>query len=268
VIVDITEFQEIVWDKSRLLFRSMPWRTDTRPYYVMVSEIMLQQTQVDRVIPKFEAFINRFPTVEILSKATLAEVLQMWSGLGYNRRAKFLHEAAIKIMTEFDGVFPETYKELITLPGVGVNTAGALLAYSFNKPAVFIETNIRTVYFYHFFPGQDTVSDGELQSLVEATVDIEHPREWYWAIMDYGSNLKKQRIGQNSKSSHYTKQSPLKGSVREVRGAILKALISKESTERELVQQLKADERFNPALASLLKDGLVTTTQGVISLKR
>jgi len=267
VIVDIAEFQEIVWDKSRQLFRGMPWRSDTRPYYVMVSEIMLQQTQVDRVIPKFEAFIGRFPSVEILSQATLADVLQMWSGLGYNRRAKFLHQAAIKIMTEYNGVFPETYKELITLPGVGVNTAGALLAYSFNKPAVFIETNIRTVYFYHFFPNQDTVNDRELKALVEATVDTEHPREWYWAIMDYGSNLKKQGIGQNSKSSHYAKQSPLKGSVREVRGAILKALIIQDSTEQELRQQLAADERFTPALVSLEKDGLVTITQGAISLK-
>jgi len=267
VIVDIAEFQEIVWDKSRQLFRGMPWRTDTRPYYVMVSEIMLQQTQVDRVIPKFEAFIGRFPSVKILSQATLADVLQTWSGLGYNRRAKFLHQAAIKIMTEFNGVFPETYKELITLPGVGVNTAGALLAYSFNKPAVFIETNIRTVYFYHFFSDQDTVNDRELKALVEATVDTEHPREWYWAIMDYGSNLKKQGIGQNSKSSHYAKQSPLKGSVREVRGAILKALIIQDSTERELKQQLKADERFTPALMSLEKDGLVTITKGAISLK-
>lgn len=267
MIVDIAEFQEIVWDKSRQLFRGMPWRSDTRPYYVMVSEIMLQQTQVDRVIPKFEAFIGRFPSVEILSQATLADVLQMWSGLGYNRRAKFLHQAAIKIMTEYNGVFPETYKELITLPGVGVNTAGALLAYSFNKPAVFIETNIRTVYFYHFFPNQDTVNDRELKALVEATVDTEHPREWYWAIMDYGSNLKKQGIGQNSKSSHYAKQSPLKGSVREVRGAILKALIIQDSTEQELRQQLAADERFTPALVSLEKDGLVTITQGAISLK-
>ena len=267
MIVDIAEFQEIVWDKSRQLFRGMPWRSDTRPYYVMVSEIMLQQTQVDRVIPKFEAFIGRFPSVEILSQATLADVLQMWSGLGYNRRAKFLHQAAIKIMTEYNGVFPETYKELITLPGVGVNTAGALLAYSFNKPAVFIETNIRTVYFYHFFPNQDTVNDRELKALVEATVDTEHPREWYWAIMDYGSNLKKQGIGQNSKSSHYAKQSPLKGSVREVRGAILKALIIQDSTEQELRQQLAADERFTPALMSLEKDGLVTITQGAISLK-
>lgn len=266
--VDILEFQEIIWQKGRELFRDMPWRADTRPYYVMVSEIMLQQTQVDRVIPKFEAFIERFPAVESLSKASLAEVLQLWSGLGYNRRAKFLHEAAQKIMSEFNGVFPETSRELVSLPGVGVNTSGAILAYSFNVPSIFIETNIRTVYFYHFFPDRNEVSDVELRAVVEATIDTEHPREWYWALMDYGSYLKKQGAGQNNKSRHYKKQSPLKGSVREVRGQILKLLTSADLDERELRNELNADERFEPALTSLEKEGLVAKTDQIFHLKR
>jgi len=268
VNVDILEFQEIIWQKGRELFRDMPWRTDTRPYYVMVSEIMLQQTQVDRVIPKFEAFIERFPSVEDLSKASLGEVLQMWSGLGYNRRAKFLHEAAIKIMGEYGGVFPETEKELINLSGVGVNTAGAIVAYSFNHPSIFIETNIRTVYFYHFFLNHDDVSDAELRAVVEATVDTEHPREWYWAMMDYGTYLKRQGIGQNNKSRHYKKQSPLKGSVREVRGQILKLLTMADFEEKELRTKLQADERFEPALSSLKKEGLVAKTGQTFHLKR
>ena len=266
--VDILEFQEIIWQKGRGLFRDMPWRTDTRPYYVMVSEIMLQQTQVDRVVPKFEAFIERFPSVEDLSKASLGEVLQMWSGLGYNRRAKFLHEAAIKIMGEYGGVFPEIEKELINLPGVGVNTAGAIVAYSFNHPSIFIETNIRTVYFYHFFLHHDDVSDVELRAVVEATVDTEHPREWYWAMMDYGTYLKRQGIGQNNKSRHYKKQSPLKGSVREVRGQILKLLTMADLEEKELRTKLQADERFEPALSSLEKEGLVGKTGQTFHLKR
>lgn len=266
--VDILEFQEIIWQKGRELFRDMPWRADTRPYYVMVSEIMLQQTQVDRVIPKFEAFIERFPSVEVLAKATLADVLQLWSGLGYNRRAKFLHEAAKKIVTEFDGVFPETDKELISLPGVGVNTAGAILAYSFNTPTIFIETNIRTVYFYHFFAEKDEVSDAELRAVVEATVDTEHPREWYWALMDYGSYLKRQGVGQNKKSLHYKKQSPLKGSVREVRGQILKLLTVADFNEKELRAELSADERFESALQTLEKEGLIAKTGQSFHLKR
>ena len=266
--VDILEFQEIIWQKGRELFRDMPWRTDTRPYYVMVSEIMLQQTQVDRVVPKFEAFIERFPTVEHLSNASLGDVLQMWSGLGYNRRAKFLHEAAIKIIGEYGGTFPETEKELVSLPGVGVNTAGAILAYSFNQPAIFIETNIRTVYFYHFFLEHDEVTDTELRAVVEASVDTEHPRQWYWAMMDYGSYLKHQGIGQNNKSRHYKKQSPLKGSVREVRGQILKLLTAADFELQEMRMQLVADERFEPALASLEKEGLIAKTGPMFHLKR
>jgi A/G-specific adenine glycosylase len=268
VNVDILEFQETIWQKGRELFRDMPWRQDTRPYYVMVSEIMLQQTQVDRVVPKFEAFIQRFPNIQVLASAPLGDVLQMWSGLGYNRRAKFLHEAAKKIIETFDGVFPDNEKDLVSLPGVGVNTAGAILAYSFNVPSLFIETNIRTVYFYHFFDEKEAVSDTELRAVVEATADTEHPREWYWALMDYGSYLKRQGIGQNNKSSHYKKQSPLKGSVREVRGQILKLLTSAEFDELTLRKELNADERFEPALLSLQKEGLIAKTGRAFHLKR
>jgi A/G-specific adenine glycosylase len=268
VSVDILEFQETIWQKANELYRDMPWRTDTRPYYVLVSEIMLQQTQVDRVIPKFEAFIQAFPTIEALSKASLSDVLQLWSGLGYNRRAKFLHEAARRIISEYNGVFPTTKNELMTLPGVGVNTAGALLAYSFNQPSIFIETNVRTVYFYHYFLNREDVTDAELTRIVEATVDAEHPREWYWAIMDYGSYLKRQGVGFNNKSRHYKKQSPLKGSVREVRGQIIKLLTAADLTEHALRQLLTADERFEPALRSLESDGLIHKTNQTFHLKR
>ena len=252
-----TDFQELVWEKARELYRDMPWRQDVRPYYVLVSEIMLQQTQVDRVIPKFEAFIECFPTIESLAQAPLSQVLQLWSGLGYNRRAKFLHEAAKKIQREFKGIFPETFEALILLPGVGVNTAGAILAYSFNYPAVFIETNVRTVYFHHYFDEDDSVTDKELRLLAEETIDREHPREWYWGIMDYGSFLKRQGVGKITKSHHYKKQSVLKGSLREVRGAIVKALSRTPLTEAELRHETFDDERFATALSGLMADGLV-----------
>lgn len=251
------EFQEIIWEKARVLYRDMPWRQDTRPYYVLVSEIMLQQTQVDRVIPKFEAFIQQFPDIESLAGASLADVLKLWSGLGYNRRAKFLHEAAKKIVNDFNGVFPETHGDLVSLPGVGVNTAGAILAYSFNQPVVYIETNVRTVYFHHYFDDVATVTDGELRVLAEETIDREHPREWYWAIMDYGSYLKRQGVGRINKSHHYKKQSALKGSVREVRGAILKMLSVEMMDEAALRDATYNDDRFVLALRGLLDDGLV-----------
>jgi len=256
-----TDFQELLWEEARTRYRDMPWRRDTQPYYVLVSEIMLQQTQVDRVIPKFEAFIAAFPTVEALAAAPLSEVLKLWSGLGYNRRAKFLHEAAKKIATEFNGEFPNTQEGLIGLPGVGVNTAGAILAYSFSQPAIFIETNVRTVYFHHYFDDAETVTDKELREVVEATIDHEHPREWYWGIMDYGSYLKRQGVGRNDKSHHYKKQSALKGSVREVRGAILKVLALEDGMTAEALRKATHDDdRFEVALSGLLRDGLVVKT--------
>lgn len=263
----IQDFQDAVWQKGRELFRAMPWREDTRPYYVLVSEIMLQQTQVDRVIPKFEAFIAAFPAVEVLANAPLSQVLELWSGLGYNRRAKFLHEAAKMIVREYGGVFPKSAAELMKLSGVGVNTAGAIQAYSFNTPALFIETNVRTVYFHHFFPDALEVHDTEIKTLLETTVDIEHPREWYWALMDYGTYLKRQGMGANAKSKHYKKQAPLEGSVRQVRGRIVKTLTeTRPVTLPHLKRLVGVDDRFEPAYQGLLKDGLVLESDNTVQL--
>ena len=252
------EFQEIVWEYYRLNKRDMPWRDNTEPYYILVSEIMLQQTQVDRVKPKFEMFINAFPDVSSLANAKLSEVLKLWIGLGYNRRAKFLWQAAQKIEHDFDGSIPKSLEELVSLPGIGQNTAGAILAYSYNQPVIFIETNIRTVYFHHFFANSiETVSDGELRELVEITLDTENPREWYWALMDYGAHLKKLHGGRLSQSKHYKKQSALKGSLREMRGRVLKALIDGKLTKKQLIKEVMADERFALAMESLQKEELV-----------
>lgn len=258
--MDKAEFQELIWQKGRELYRDMPWRQDTRPYYVLVSELMLQQTQVDRVIPKFNAFIAAFPDEKSLAKASLADVLRQWQGLGYNRRAKFLLGSAKKIMDEYGGTFPQTKDELMSLPGVGPNTAGAIAAYSFNQPVVFIETNIRTVYFHHFFEDGEKVTDAELTQLLNETLDIEHPRQFYQALMDYGSSLKRQGLGRLNQSKHYKKQSALKGSVREVRGQIIKLLSTSDMQASQLEEQLKTDDRFEPALEGLLRDGLVSRT--------
>jgi len=149
--VNYTEFQELIWKKGRELYRDMPWRQDTRPYFVLVSELMLQQTQVARVIPKFEAFIARFPNEKILANSSLTDVIQLWQGLGYNRRAKYLHDSAKMITHDFGGIFPEDEADILRLPGVGKNTAGAILVYAFNHPALFVETNTRTVFIHHFF---------------------------------------------------------------------------------------------------------------------
>lgn len=262
------EFREIVWQQGRELYRDMPWRVNTEPYFVLVSELMLQQTQVDRVVPKFHQFMMAFPTIYALASATLAEVLTVWSGLGYNRRAKFLYEAAKKVVADFKGEIPSTFDELVSLPGIGPNTAGAILAYSFNQPIVFIETNIRTVYFYHLFDEDELISDKELREKVTETLDTEHPREWYWALMDYGALLKKQGVGQINRSKHYKKQAPLKGSLREVRGLILKALARGDLTKEELVALIPQDERFERALADLAAEKLIAQTGGRLHLMR
>ncbi|MBC7564892.1 A/G-specific adenine glycosylase [Candidatus Saccharibacteria bacterium] len=251
------QFNEVVWEKASELYRDMPWRDNTDPYYVLVSELMLQQTQVDRVIPKFELFMSTFPAIEDLAGAPLSEVLTLWSGLGYNRRAKFLHEAAKEVVDVHNGTIPQTYDALLSLPGIGPNTAGAILAYSFNQPVVFIETNVRTVYFHHFFEDQTLVTDKELKELVAQTIDAEHPRQWYWALMDYGSYLKKQGVGRIDKSSHYKKQAPLKGSIREIRGLILKYLAKKDYHIEELRVEMPDDPRFDASLRALMSEGFV-----------
>lgn len=218
---------------------------------------MLQQTQVDRVRPKFAEFMSRFPTIQALAAAPLSDVLIAWSGLGYNRRAKFLHQAAQRVVQEYDGQLPTTLKELVALPGIGPNTAGALMAYAYNQPVTFIETNIRTVFFHHFFADHTSVSDAELRAVVADMVDEEHPREWYWALMDYGASLKRQGLGVIDKSAHYKKQSPLKGSLREVRGMILKTLSQKPYSLEALQAEMPQDDRFDRALTALLAEGLV-----------
>lgn len=261
-------FQDLLWQHGRDLYRDMPWRQDTRPYYVLVSELMLQQTQVDRVIPKFNAFIQQFPDEQSLAGAPLADVLTMWSGLGYNRRAKYLHDSARMIMTEFDGEFPTDMVDILRLSGVGPGTAGAIMVYAFNQPVAFIETNVRTVYFHHFFADGDKVSDAQLLQVVQRTLDTEQPREFYWALMDYGTWLKKQGVGRIQQSHHYKKQSPLKGSVREVRGQIIKQLAASDASLVQLQAQYADDVRFDPALTGLLRDGLVHQTGDVLHLTK
>lgn len=261
----IIDFQERVWAHYRKSARSMPWRDNPNPYWVLVSELMLQQTQVRRVIPKFESFMQSFPTLQNLAAAPLSEVLRVWSGLGYNRRAKFLHQAAQQVQTEFDGTIPKTMAQLISLPGIGKNTAGAILTYAFNQSTPFIETNIRTVYFHHFFLDRTDITDKELLAVVEQTLDTEHPREWYWALMDYGTYLK-QTVGNNiAQSKHYTKQSTFHGSRRQLRGKILKALLDRPYSQTELAEAL-VDDRLPGVLQELQQEHFVTQSGSLYKL--
>lgn len=252
--MDTRVFQELVWERAQELYRDMPWRDEPSFYHVLVSELMLQQTQVPRVLVKFAEFMDAFPTIHDLARAPLADVVRVWQGLGYNRRAKFLHESARYVVSHGQ---PKTLEDMVKLPGVGHNTAGALMNYVYEIPTPFIETNIRTVYFNHFFEGREGVSDKEVLQLVDATMDREHPREWCWALMDYGAWLKRQGTAMLVYSKHYRKQAPLKGSVREVRGKIIAALSEAEYDIDVLARTLAVDERFVPALQGLIRDGLV-----------
>ena len=235
---------------------TLPWRKTTNVYRILVSEIMLQQTQVDRVIPKYKEFLKAFPTIAALRKASLGEVLTVWQGLGYNRRAKMLHECVKAISTNL----PDTYEGLMKLPGVGPYTAGAVCAFAYNKPVPIIETNIRTVYLHHFFKDKKSVSDAAIMKKVERTLDRENPRTWYWALMDYGAHLKK-TVG-NMKGAAYTKQSTFKGSDREVRGAIVRTLASGEP-----VKALPfAKERLQLQLQKLVSEGMIEKRGGVYRL--
>jgi len=212
----------------------LPWRATRDPYKVLVSEVMLQQTQVGRVVPFYNRFIKKFPTARALAKATLSKVLQEWQGLGYNRRGKYLWEAAKIISKEgWSG----------KLPGVGPYTKAAVEAFAHNKPTVFVETNIRTVFFHHCgFLQKDKISDAELLPMVAEALKQSRmqPRDFYAALMDYGTHLKRQGVKLNSKSKHYAKQSKFEGSARQKRAKKLRALLARGASEKELEKLLNS----------------------------
>lgn len=271
-MVSKKQFQKIVLDFYHSHGRhTLPWRKTTNPYKILVSEIMLQQTQVDRVVPKYTAFIKKFPTVSSLAGASVSEVLTLWSGLGYNRRALNLKKAAEAITVVHKGTFPRIHGELLHLPGVGSYTASAIMAFAYDKKSYCIETNIRTVFIHHFFNEKAAVSDQDIQVLLEKTLPEKDFRIWYWALMDYGAYLKK-TIGNISKLSNtYTKQKPFKTSDRYIRGSILKSLTTSQKTIgiKKIFEEKKFDctfVYFKNVLAQLRKEGLIQVTDKTISL--
>ncbi len=232
---------------------------------------MLQQTQVDRVVPFYNRFLKKFPTAKALAKASLGDVLLAWQGLGYNRRGKYLWEAGKMLasvastetprekvlgspVSRYGGsrarLFsrkvsaPLSTEFLESLPGVGHYTARAVAAFAYNRHEVFIETNIRTVFFYHLhsviMQNSETISDKELLPLVEEALKKSkmQPRDFYSALMDYGTHLKRQGVKLNTKSRHYHKQSKFEGSTRQRRAALLRELLAQGATEEEIRREL------------------------------
>ena len=259
------ELIEAVWAHYRIAGRhDLPWRRRRDPYRIAVSELMLQQTQVARVVPKYRTFIRMYPTTARLAQAPVRAVLTAWQGLGYNRRAKMLHDSARIVHTQYAGRWPRTYDGLLTLPGIGPYTAGAISAFAYDKAVPLIETNIRTVYLHHLFPAAYDVSEVDIQTAVSRTMDTAHPREWYWALMDYGAHLKQLHGNNITRARTYRKQSPFAGSVREVRGAVVSLLTTRRAaTPDELAVELSFSRaRISTACEGLCADGLLIYQHG------
>lgn len=253
------EFKNAIYTYYRENGRDLPWRRTYDPYHILVSEIMLQQTQVNRVLDKYKEFIHLFPHINILAEANLIQVLKVWQGLGYNRRARNLWLCAQKVAEYHSGMLPESREKLLTLPGVGQATAGAVMAFAYNKPVVFIETNIRTVFLHFFFNHDSMVPDKVIMPLIGETVDKENPRLWYYALMDYGVYLKKKYPELNKKSMHYKKQSAFRGSRREVRSMIIRQLLSKGELSLNEIAPFKnrSFSEIEAIAADLEKEGFI-----------
>lgn len=246
----------------------LPWRTTKDAYRILVSEVMLQQTQVERVIPFYAAFLTSFPTVHALAEAPLSSVLLHWQGLGYNRRAKMLHEAAKTVVRDHAGKMPLSVETLETLPGVGHYTARAVAAFAGNTDVVFVETNLRTAVIHHFFPNEENVDDKAVLAVLAKALPSGDARRWYSALMDYGAHLKRSGVRVNAKSKGYAKQSAFTGSGREARGAILKALAKGPQTEPYLLGILGPDrsEQLALMLEKLTAEGLIEKKRGKYKL--
>ncbi len=260
----INAFQGVIYRYFRENARELPWRLTHNPYEILVSEIMLQQTQVERVLTKYGPFLDRFPDFSDLARASLGDILLAWQGLGYNRRAQALQGIAQRVVAEFGGRLPADREILETLPGIGAATAGALLAFAFEQPVVFLETNIRRVFLHFFYPEGDMVPDKVLLPLIFLTLDARQVRQWYYALMDYGAMLKKTVPNPNRRSAHYSRQSPFRGSDREIRSQILQLFLNTaELPEKAILAGIPSEAtRIKRILAKLTQENFLLRQEG------
>ncbi|MBR0403926.1 MAG: adenine glycosylase [Eggerthellaceae bacterium] len=249
-------FVSKVREEGLARYRDLPWRNIDDAYGVLVSEVMLQQTQVSRVLRYWERWMGLFPTIDALAAADTPLVLEMWQGLGYNRRALALKRACEACAAEYAGYLPETADELVKLPGIGPATAAGIMAFAYNRPAVYLETNVRSVFLHELFPEREGVSDKELvpyiadtcptgDSALEASRDEWGPRAWYYALLDYGAYLKSQVANPSRRSAHHARQSKFEGSHREKRSFVLKRVLAHPDgiATSEVIAALNAHER-------------------------
>ena len=273
--VSCPDFVEQVLQKGEENYRDLPWRNVDDPYAVLVSEVMLQQTQVARVQKYWPRFLAAFPTIDALAAASTADVLSFWQGLGYNRRALALKRACEICSQDFGGKLPETVDELVALPGIGPATAAGVVAFACNRPAMYLETNVRTVFLHELFPGEEGIRDKQLEPLVRATCPADNPRLWYYALLDYGAHLKATFGNASRRSAHYTRQSTFEGSRRQKRAEVVRIVLAAEGAisleevhlllndfERDHGRDGVEDELFASIMADLAQEGFFAVEDG------
>lgn len=260
-------FADHILSQGALHYRDLPWRNRDDPYQVLVSEVMLQQTQVARVLKYWDRFMTLFPTLDALASAETSLVLEQWQGLGYNRRALALKKTAEVCARENEGLLPVTYDGLLELPGIGKATAAGVMVFAHNEPAVYVETNVRTVFIHEFFGDKDAVHDKVLEPLVEKTCPKTNPRRWYYALLDYGAHLKQTVGNVSQKSAHYAKQSTFVGSKRQKRAELLRCVLAEpgisvndvrtklDDFERQAGRNPVEQAEFEAILAGMVSEG-------------
>lgn len=268
------DFIEKVYNEGRRCFRELPWRYLDDPYAVLVSEVMLQQTQVTRVLKYWDRWMAIFPCVDALACADNAEVLEQWQGLGYNRRALALKRTAEICSTEWSGHMPDTVEQLQKLPGIGAASAAGIVAFAYNKPAVYLETNVRTVFLHELFSGRDQVHDRELVPLLALTCPQNDARTWYYALLDYGAHLKTLMANPSRRSAHYTRQTSFEGSRRQKRAELVRLVLAYPGVKRDaLAARLNEFEQkagrqdiscpvFNSIVDDLVREGFFREDNG------
>lgn len=272
------KFRRDLWRWWKQHRRDFLWRRTEDPYAILISEIMLQQTQADRVLPKYEAFMKRFPNITALSNARSASVIREWQGLGYNSRALWLKAAAQMIVANYRGAVPREEEELIALPGVGLYTAKAIRAFAWNLQSAPVDTNIRRILIRHF----GIVAENDLQTFANQMTPRGRSRDWSAMLMDFGalvctaSNPSCAALGMKHilEPKPGAKQKPFKDSDRFWRGRIVEVLrgqpeVSSAVLWRE-IERLGGTKiskaRVEHIVKSLLSDGLILKEKSTIKL--
>jgi len=260
----IQRFQKKVFSFYQKNKRDLPWRKTTDPYKILLSELMLQQTQVKRVILYYDKWIARWPTIDALASASLSKVLQMWMGLGYNTRAVNLHITARKIVTEFNSDVLKAMKQYKELPGIGRYTSQAVQIFSSNENLFTVDTNIRRIFICEF-DLSTKIPEKELWGLAERCLPLGKSRDWHNALMDYGAlHLTARKTGIKPK----TQQSRFEGSNREIRAKILRCLLTNSTSLSELEKKLGIKQkRLRSILDKMINEKIIAKRNNTYQLK-